>query len=155
MNSKFKIQNSKFKILVFSFTFYFLLFTFSCSIPNLEKPECTQAKMQVKKLYSFHFGNDMKPSKENLKLREEYLTAELKQELEKQTETKKDYFTQTDDYPKAFRIGECAVVEADKKVNLQVVLFWRDDKRSEQREVNVEAVKENETWLVNKVESRN
>lgn len=154
MNLKSEVQSSKLRFLVLGLTFYLLLFTFSCSIPNLEKPECTQARNQVKKLYSFHLGNDMKPSPENLKLREEYLTDELKQELEKQSETKKDYFTQTDDYPKAFRVGECAVVEPDKKVNLQVVLFWRDQTRSEQKEVDIEAVKQNENWLVNKVETK-
>ncbi len=169
MSSKFKVQSSKFKFsdlklqisnfkfrrLGLSFTFYFLLFTFSCSIPNLESAECTAARNQVKKLYSYHFGNDMKPSTENLKLRGEYLTTELRQELEKQIETKKDYFTQTDDYPKAFRIGECTIVEPDKKVDLQVIVFWKDDTRSEQREISVETVKQDGNWLVNRVENKN
>ncbi len=167
MNSKFKVQDSKFKIQSLnrktsglSFTFYllpfaFLLFTVSCSIPNLESPECTAGRNQVKKLYSFHVGNDMKPSPENLKLREEYLTPELKQNLEKQTSGETDYFTQTSDYPKAFRIGECKVVEPERKVILQVLLFWKDDTRTEQREINVETVKQNEIWLVNKVENKN
>src|SRR6185369_10674358 len=54
------------------FTFYFLLFTFAfwltaCSVPNLEQPECTDSRLTVKEFYSYHFGNDMKFSQENLK----------------------------------------------------------------------------------------
>ncbi|MCA1624591.1 MAG: YbjP/YqhG family protein [Acidobacteria bacterium] len=119
----------------------------------MEKPECIDARQTVKELYSFHFGNDMKPSKENLQLREKFLTDTLKQQLEKQTEGARDYFTATEDFPKAFRIGGCNVIEPNKKLNLQVLLFWKDDNRNEQREVKVEVIKENDTWLINKVEN--
>ena len=95
----------------------------------------------------------MKPSPENLKLREGFLTAELNRELAKQSAGIQDYFTQTDDYPKTFRVGECQTVSPEKTV-FQVVLFWKDDTRSEQREINVEAVKQNENWLINKVENK-
>ena len=95
----------------------------------------------------------MKPSKENLQLREKFLTDELKQKLAAQTESKTDYFTATDDYPKAFRVGGCEVASENKTV-FEVVLFWKDDTRSEQREINVEAVKQDDKWLVNKVENK-
>src|SRR5436190_6928056 len=77
----------------------------SCSVPNLEKPQCTAARDAVKRFYSFHFGNDMHPSPENLKARESFLTSELISSLSTSTETVRDYFTATEDYPKAFRIG--------------------------------------------------
>lgn len=92
----------------------------------------------------------MKPSAENLKQREKFLTGSLKQQLEQQTETARDYFTQTDDYPKAFRVGSCKV-ENENKTVLQILLFWKDAQRSEQKEVQVEAVKENNNWLINKI----
>jgi hypothetical protein len=137
-----------------SYCFLFVAFcSLNCNIPNLEKTECSEARQPVKELYSFHFGNDMKPSKENLQLREKFLTGELKQQLEKQTEGAKDYFTATEDYPKAFRIGGCNVIEPNKKLNLQVLLFWKDDNRNEQREVKVEVIKENDKWLINRVEN--
>ncbi len=82
------------------------------------------------------------------------MTDDLKQQLENQPESAVDYFTATDDYPKAFRIGECEVVEADKKVNMQIILFWKTETRSEQKEVQVEVIKQNNDWLVNKVESK-
>ena len=155
MSSEFRIQNSEFswrRILFFCLlsSVFCLL---SCSLPNLEKPECTEARQIVKEFYSYHFGNDMKPSKENLKLREKFLTDDLKQNLAAQADGKTDYFTATDDYPKAFRVGGCEVMNENKTV-FEVVLFWKDDARSEQREIKVETVKQNDKWLINEVENK-
>jgi len=122
----------------------------SCSMPNLEKPECTQARDEVKRFYSYHFGNGLQPSAENLKAREQFLTSELFTSLSASSETAKDYFTATDDYPKAFRVGECKVESGDK-TSFQVLLLWRDEKRSEQKEVDVETVNNGGKWLINKV----
>ena len=82
------------------------------------------------------------------------MSNELKQKLENQAESASDYFTATDDYPKAFRVGSCETVEPNKKVNMQIVLFWKSDTRSEQREVHVEVINVNDNWLINKVESK-
>ncbi len=154
MNSKFQILNSKFRNLsaklFLLFTFYFLLFTSACSIPNLENPECAKARQTIKEFYSYHFGSDMKLSKENLQRREKFLTEDLKSNLAAQIDDAKDYFTATNDYPKAFRVGSCEVA-GENKIIFQIVLFWRDDTRNEQREVKVESVKQNDKWLINKV----
>lgn len=95
----------------------------------------------------------MKPSKENLQLRAKFLTDELKQNLTVQTEGETDYFTATDDYPKAFRIGYCTVINENKTI-FEVVLFWKDDARSEQREIKVETINQGYKWLINKVENK-
>lgn len=147
------MRKFKFKIQIQLFTFCALCFALfvGCSIPNLEKPECNESKQTVKEFYSYHFGNDMKPSRENLQLREKFLSAELKQNLAAPTDDAIDYFTATDDYPKAFRVGNCTIVETNKTV-FQVVLFWKDDTRNEQREIKVETVKQADNWLINKVE---
>ncbi len=147
-----KIIFSWWKIIVFCFLFSVFCLP-SCSIPNLEKPECTEARAVVREFYSYHFGNDMKFSKENLLTRAKFLTDDLKQNLAGQTDGKKDYFTATDDYPKAFRIGGCEATSGEKAL-FEVVLFWRDDTRSEQREIKVETIKQNEKWLINKVENK-
>jgi hypothetical protein len=148
-----KRQNGKWKVLWFAFCIFCFSFSIACSIPNLEKPECTAARQTVKEFYSYHFGNDMKPSKENLEQSAKFLTADLKQKLAVQTEEKVDYFTATDDYPKAFRVGGCEVSSDDKTV-FEVLFFWKDDNRSEQREALVETVKQNNQWLINKVEKK-
>lgn len=146
MSLKSKVQSSKVFLLLFVF------FTASCglSIPNLESAECSAARTKVKEFYSYHFGNDMKPSVENLERREKFLTADLTRQLKQQTEAEKDYFTQTDYYPRAFRVGACEVVSPEKTV-FDVLLFWKDDTRSEQREIKVETIKQNGVWLINKV----
>lgn len=122
----------------------------ACSIPSLEKPQCTAGRDIVKKFYSFHFGTDMGSSPENQKRREQFLTSGLIAELAAAGETKRDYFTATEDFPKAFRVGECTL-NADDKVTLQVLLLWRNDERTQQKEVNVETVRVDGNWLINRV----
>ena len=121
-----------------------------CSLPSLEKPQCKAARDTVKRFYSLHFADDMRPSAQNVKTSQPFLTPVLFQSLSTSNETAKDYFTQTDDYPKAFRVGSCSS-DSDTKAVLQVVLLWRDDNRTEQKEVHVETVKVGGQWLINNV----
>jgi len=137
------------------FLTFCLLLTAYCSlncgsVPNLEQPECTDSRLVVKEFYSYHFGNEMRFSAENLRKREKFLTPELFKSLEN-LQTENDIFTtNTDDFPKAFRVGKCEVVEP-AKTKLEVVLFWKDDTRSEQKVIHAEVVKQNDKWLVNKI----
>lgn len=128
-------------------TVYCLL---GCSVPNLEKPECEQSRNAIREFYSVHFGNDMQPSEEYLKLREKFLTTDLRNLIAQNASDKRDYFTKTDDYPKAFRVGECEVAAPDKTI-FGVLIFWKTDARTEQRTIKVETVKENDRWLINKI----
>ena len=121
----------------------------ACSLPSLEKPECTQARDAVKQLYSFHFGNDMHPTVENLKARERFLTVDLYKTLSVSAASE-DYFTKSGEPPKTFKIGKCEAPQADK-ANVQVQVYWRDDAKTVQKEVNVEAVKTGDAWLINKI----
>lgn len=119
-------------------------------MPNLEPPECTGSRLVVKEFYSYHFGNEMKFSAENLQKREKFLTPEFFKSLQN-LQTENDIFTtNTTDFPKAFRVGGCKVIDG-AKTNLEVLLFWKDDKRTEQKAINVEVVKQNDKWLVNKI----
>jgi len=45
---------------------------------------------------------------------------------------------------------ECTEVAPDE-TEFQVLLFWKDDVRSEQREIGVTTVKQNGQWLVDDV----
>lgn len=160
MKTEFRIQNSEFRIqnIKFGLRSVFIccllsavFFALSCSsIPNLEPPECVDSRGVVKEFYSFHIGNEMKFSQENLKLREKFFTSEYFQSLQN-VQTDGDVFTtKNTDFPKAFRIGKCEVVAPDK-TNVEVILFWKDDTRSEQREIKAETVKQNDKWLINKI----
>jgi hypothetical protein len=146
-NSKFKIQNVFLIFCILSLAFFFT----ACSVPILEKPECTQARQQMKDFYSFHFGHEMQFTPENLRRRERFLTPELVGNLQIATVTEQDPFTLTTEYPKAFRVGGCEVIEKDKKVNFEVLLFWRIEEQNKQQEIYVEAIKENDKWLINKI----
>ncbi len=133
--------------------FYILLAALcqsGCSVPKFEQPDCAAARDAVKRFYSFHFGSDMQPTYENAVARSAYLTNELLATLKASGETAVDHFTATDSYPKAFRVGSCTSDSSDK-AQLQVLLLWKTDDESEQKEVLVEAVKVGDRWLINKV----
>ena len=121
-----------------------------CSIPNLETPACTESKNAVREFYSYHFGNEMKFTADGLKLREKFLSREFAASLAGSKEGTDPFTTGTDDIPKAFRVGECREISPEQTEST-VLLFWRDDDRTEQREIKVEAVDRNDTWVVNKV----
>jgi hypothetical protein len=126
------------------------LAAFSCSIPNLEPPECDQARDVVREFYSLHFGNNGAFSPETLESRKGYLTPGFFQEL-KALPPAIDPFTRTDDPPKAFRAGECRVVEPGRSVKFEVVLFWKTDTRTEQRPISVDARNVDGKWLIERV----
>lgn len=125
----------------------------ACSVPNLETAECTEARGAVKEFYSFHFGNEMKFSSENLALREHFLTAELVDSLRETNEDADVFTTGTTDIPKAFRVGACEVLSPGL-TRLEVLLFWRDNTRSEQRAIHVETMKRGDKWLIDKILDR-
>ena len=122
----------------------------ACSIPNLEEPECTAARGEVKEFYSYHFGNEMRFSAENLAPREKFLTPEFAGGLRGQEIDGDPFTTGNTDYPKAFRIGACKVVDP-AKTDVEILLFWRDDVRNEQREIHAEVVKRGDAWLIDKI----
>lgn len=126
----------------------------SCSLPNLEEPDCTKSRDVVREFYSFHFGHDLGFSLEDLDARREYLTPEFLESLRhapRDVPAGVDPFTQMDDPPKAFRVGECHVLEPGKRAGFEVLLFWKDDVKSEQRPIKVEVVQRGGKWLIDRV----
>jgi hypothetical protein len=133
-------------------TLTLLTTTFSCSLPNLETPECAEARDSVKRFYSLHFANQQRPTDEYVKAREEFLSEALSGPLSSFDPQKGDYFTRTQDFPKAFRVGTCRAESAESSI-IQVLLLWRDDTRNEQNEVKVRTVKAGDRWLIDSVEN--
>ena len=126
----------------------------ACSIPNLEPQSCIDARTSVREFYSFHFGNGLGFGDEDLDKRQHYLTPELYDSLRvppRDGPPGIDPFTRTDhDPPKAFRVGECEEVDPQSAV-FEVLLFWKDDVRSEERKITVAVAKRNEHWLIDRV----
>lgn len=124
-----------------------------CNVPSLESTECAEARTVIKQFYSFHFGNDMAPSLENLKLRERYLTGEYFSQLvtlqNAGIDLDRDPFTPWSEKgaPKTFKIGQCNV-HSEKEVYFQVQFYWRDDYSTDQKEWYADMEKANGVWLL-------
>jgi hypothetical protein len=119
----------------------------SCSIPNLEKPECTQARDSVKQFYSWYLGTNAEERSKHPEIYKKFISPTFSFDPKK-WET--DSYLLTNDFPKTFRVGACKVNDSEH-VGLQVLLLWRDDTKSEQKEVHVESVKISDKWLISKV----
>jgi hypothetical protein len=148
MNSKFKIQNllKAFCILQFAF----LISCVTGSMPNLDEPECAASRETVKKFYSIHFDGNMLFSQENLKKQEKFLTPEFIKILQS-LQTENDVFTtDSTDVPRAFRLGDCKVIEPNK-TNVEVLLLWKIDEGSRQQIIRAEVIKQEDKWLINKI----
>jgi len=136
--------------MTFSILVVFVFFGSACEIPNLESKQCSDAREAVRKFYSFHYANDIAPTAQNLELRKKYLTTELFQSLSERP-PQKDYFTNSDTAPKAFRVAACKEIDTDT-TDLGVHLFWKpNDGTNVQKEVEVETKKEGDGWLINKI----
>jgi len=93
----------------------------------------------------------MKFSPESLDRRERFLSPSLIEQVGKASEGTDPFTTGDADLPKAFRAGECRVVAPDR-TQFDLLIFWKDDVRTEQRTLKVEAVKTGKGWLVDKIE---
>ena len=125
----------------------------ACRIPNLESPSCIDSRNALREFYSYHFGNSMTFSQEDLKAREKFLTPEFAARLQKSQEGTDPFTTGTSDIPKAFRAGECREISPDRTA-FEVLIFWKDDARSEERRINVEMAKRGDNWLVDNVTTK-
>ncbi|MFN6963814.1 MAG: hypothetical protein ACK4S4_08615 [Pyrinomonadaceae bacterium] len=124
-----------------------------CSIPVIQDRSCLAARESVRQFYAFHIGGDMTPSGENLEARRRYLTDELYTSLAAAPAGALDYFTRSEDYPKAFQLGACEA-KAAGRANVVVNLYWRANDQNLQREVTVEAVERDDKWLINSVSGK-
>jgi len=135
------------KILV---VFSLLYLAVACSVPNLESATCVESRNALREFYSFHFGNNMSFTPDDLRARERFLTPEFAEKLRSSREGTDPFTTGTDDFPKAFRAGDCREISPERTA-IEVVLFWKDDTRSEERKIKVEMAKRGDVWLVDNI----
>lgn len=119
-----------------------------CSLPNLENPECSHARDSVKQFYSWYLGTDADERGKHPEIFNKFISPEFPRD--RSSALKTDPVLLTDNFPKTFRVGVCKMVDSEH-VELQVLLLWRDDIKSEQKEIKVEAVKTGDKWLIKKV----
>mgnify|MGYP003382221551 CR=1 FL=1 len=148
-NSKRTMRNLVFALCIVHCAFFIA----SCSIPNLESAECVEARDSARQFYSFHFGNEMRPTAENFKARERYLTPRYFAALANYPDNEHDPFTLTKDYPRTFKLAECKAASPDS-IDLKIQLYWRDDLKTVQQEVQANFVKQDGKWLLDGVGSK-
>ena len=90
-----------------------LIFSTGCSEAVLNADQCSDARNAVKRFYSFHFGNDMTPSDRGLEIRTRFLSKGLADRLTKDKNSSTDFFTQSEEFPTAFRVGKCEMRSED------------------------------------------
>lgn len=134
----------------YSLFLFLILFASSCGIPTIESTDCLEARAAVREFYSYHFDGDMALSDKELDKLQKYMTAESYEDLRGKTSENDVFTTNTNNYPKAFRVGSCKVDTPDNAV-LSVLLFWHKDDQNIQQEITVEARKINDKWLFSKV----
>jgi len=142
-----KFENRKRSLL-----FYISVFCFcfsACSIPNLEPPECGEARVAARQFYSLLFANeeDSSPTK-HVRGRERFLTPELISGIGESSDS--IAMTAMSEFPDTFRIGECEAVSANRVV-LEIQLLSRSDSMTHQRPVRIETVQTANQWLIDKV----
>lgn len=121
-----------------------------CGVPNLEPPACVESRDIVREFYSFHFGNGLAFSADSLKQRGRFLTPEFSARLATQPEGADPFTTGKTDFPRAFRVGECSELASDTTV-FELLVFWRDDNRTEQKTIRVAARKVGDEWLIDRI----
>lgn len=124
-----------------------LLVVTSCSVPNLEPAECTESRDTVKQFYSWYLGNNAEQRAKSPEMFSKYVADSQLTPADAET----DPFVLTNDFPKAFRVGECTVVEPAKRTRFEVLLFWKDDARTEQSTIKVETEKIDNKWIIRSV----
>ena len=122
-----------------------VLFSFGCGQPVLESENCLASRDPVKRLYSLHIDGGANPKGAKLERIRGFLSEGLYKKLSANENGPADYLTQSDKFPKAFRVGTCR--DVDSGTEFDVLLFWRTDEISREQKIVVSAVKEDD-WVV-------
>lgn len=142
------------------------LFTFtSCVVNRLPETDCTQAQNVVKSFYSRHFDDDFGFTRKSIEGKAIFFTPEfnalLKRELDREDDFKKqspnevpfisgDVFTDSQEYPTSFRVGNCKT-SGENGANIDVSLLWKLQNGYDQKELKVVTKKQNDKWLIDDV----
>jgi hypothetical protein len=133
---------------------YFAVFsvlcsTLSCSIPNLESRQCTEARDSVKEFYSWYTGTDSAVREKQRDVYDKYVGTGFRPSLGSQS----DPFYLSDVAPTTFKIGKCELKD-ESHVTVQIQLYWREQGKTDQKEVYADVSKNGDKWLIDKVEGR-
>lgn len=120
----------------------------ACSIPNLESPQCTEARDSVKEFYSWYLGTDAEARGKQREIYDRFVSHSF---AAKSGPLDAYYLSET--VPTTFKIGKCEPVD-DSHAKVQVQLYWRQERKTDQKEVYAKTVKNEDKWLIESVDSR-
>jgi hypothetical protein len=130
-------------------------------VSQLSNKSSADAAATVKAFYHFHFKNRFDYSAQGLKRRQRWLDARLYQLLlaeDKKSKSKKDEapdlngdpFTNSQEYPNTFRIGDTR--EEYGKALVEVVFVWQEKgKLIDERSIEVELSKAKNLWKISNI----
>src|SRR5262245_28727921 len=96
--------------------FFVSLCLAACSIPNLDPSECTESRDVVKEFYSWYFATDAANRDKSPEMFDKFVSPGTRAAT-----NDVDPFVLTNDFPKAFRIGECKVLQPGKETQFEVL----------------------------------
>jgi hypothetical protein len=140
-----------------------LIFLPVVSFSQLADKASADAAATVKAFYTFHFKNKFDYSRQGLRQRQRWLDATLYQlllaELKRSdASTKKneapelngDPFTNSQEYPNSFRIGDTRQEYA--KAIVEIVFVWQDKgKVTDEKSIEVELSKAKTVWKISNI----
>jgi hypothetical protein len=146
MDAKFQMQNSLLALCIL----HFALCAGACSIPNPETQQCSEARDSVKEFYSWYLGTDPEQRNKQPDVFRKYISAASPLNS---TSSDVDPFFNSTTTPTTFKIAKCETPSADH-TNIQVQLYWRQEQKTEQREVYADTAKVGDRWQIEKIENR-
>ena len=121
----------------------------SCSMPSLETPQCNEARDSVKEFYSWYLGTDAEMRSRQRDFYDRYVS----RTFDPAQRDGLDAFFLSDTTPTTFKVGKCEVTD-DTHAKVQVQLYWRQERKTDQKEIYVKTVKSEDTWLIESVDSQ-
>jgi hypothetical protein len=131
-------------------TFIFIVLVLcGCSIPNLERQQCTEARDVVHDFYFWYLGTEPAMRDKQQDVYNRFIAPSF----QSAAKTELDPFFLSPTIPTTLKIGKCEMKD-DSHVEMQVQLYWRQDGKTDQKEVYADVAKTGDKWLIDKVESR-
>ena len=121
----------------------------SCSIPNLEGQQCTDARESVREFYFWYLGTDATMRDKQRDFYDRFVAPDFRPA----GGANLDPFFLSDTTPTTLKIGKCEL-KNDTHVEMQVQLYWKHEGKTDQKEVYADVAKAGDQWLIEKVESR-
>jgi len=120
----------------------------SCSMPNLDPPECAAARDVVKQFYALGIGGDPMSHPEILarwkSLRSPNYSAGPTRDDDSQF-----YFSAVE--PTSSRVGECKLLD-EGRVTVEATVIWRASETNYTRTDTVTLARVNDAWLVERID---